>query len=191
MSEVNQGADDSVDVAVEVKKVETQAEDVTASVENGAPIAPIAQEFAPGADGTVSTNLEKLKTSPLLLRMARRLLRKSIKELTALWKKPRRVTFEVKSASWTSSRHIKTSTSSSKGLKELFVGLGVVLDHGMELKADKCKFAVNEIEFLGFLMSKLGIKRNPAKTRAIQEFPFPRAVKWHHSTGDLSRTSQR
>ncbi|EGT47584.1 hypothetical protein CAEBREN_06446 [Caenorhabditis brenneri] len=58
---VNQGADDRVDVAVEeaiaaVEKIETQAEDLTTSVENGAPITPISQEVAPGAEDPVDVS---------------------------------------------------------------------------------------------------------------------------------------
>ncbi|CAL2051126.1 unnamed protein product [Caenorhabditis brenneri] len=58
---VNQRADDRVDVAVlaaiaAVEEIETQAKDLTTSVENGAPIAPISQEVAPGAEDPVDVS---------------------------------------------------------------------------------------------------------------------------------------
>lgn len=46
----------------------------------------------------------------------------------------------------------------------------------MKLKATKCEFARKEIKFLGFILSKDGIRPNPEKTRAIDAFPTPRTT---------------
>ncbi|CAJ0607486.1 unnamed protein product [Cylicocyclus nassatus] len=43
----------------------------------------------------------------------------------------------------------------------------------MKLKASKCEFAKEEIKFLGFILSKEGIRPNPEKTRAIDQYPQP------------------
>ncbi|CAJ0600203.1 unnamed protein product [Cylicocyclus nassatus] len=44
----------------------------------------------------------------------------------------------------------------------------------MKLKASKCEFARKEIKFLGFVLSKEGIRPNPEKTRAIDDYPTNR-----------------
>ncbi|KIH53318.1 hypothetical protein ANCDUO_16557 [Ancylostoma duodenale] len=41
----------------------------------------------------------------------------------------------------------------------------------MKLKTSKCEFAREEIKFLSFILSKDGIKPNPEKTKAIDEYP--------------------
>ncbi|KIH62676.1 integrase core domain protein [Ancylostoma duodenale] len=47
---------------------------------------------------------------------------------------------------------------------------------GMKLKASKCEFAKKEITFLGFVLSKDGIRPNPEKTEAIDRYPTPKNV---------------
>ena len=41
----------------------------------------------------------------------------------------------------------------------------------LTLQPSKCKFTTKEIEYLGHIISKHGIKVNPAKTKAIDEYP--------------------
>ncbi|CAJ0598125.1 unnamed protein product [Cylicocyclus nassatus] len=43
----------------------------------------------------------------------------------------------------------------------------------MKLKASKCEFAKEEIKFLGFILSKEGIRPNPEKTRAFDQYSQP------------------
>ena len=47
----------------------------------------------------------------------------------------------------------------------------------LTLQPSKCKFATKEIEYLGHIISKHGIKVNPAKTKAIDEYPQPKTAK--------------
>ena len=47
----------------------------------------------------------------------------------------------------------------------------------LELQLKKCKFAYNEVEFLGFVASGNGIKPGKIKTEAIENFPIPKNVK--------------
>lgn len=44
---------------------------------------------------------------------------------------------------------------------------------GMTLKLKKCKFFKDEVPFLGYIINREGIKPNPDKVKAIQEFPTP------------------
>lgn len=42
---------------------------------------------------------------------------------------------------------------------------------GMTLKLKKCFFMQEEVEYLGFILSKDGIRKNPEKVKAIMQFP--------------------
>lgn len=46
----------------------------------------------------------------------------------------------------------------------------------MKLKPEKCQFGLTEITFLGFVLSKDGIRPNPKKVSAIEKFPVPKTV---------------
>ncbi|XP_063830254.1 uncharacterized protein K02A2.6-like [Ostrinia nubilalis] len=48
--------------------------------------------------------------------------------------------------------------------------------HGMRLKRSKCSFMVDEVKYLGYLISKEGIKVDPEKVEAIKKIPRPRDV---------------
>ena len=48
---------------------------------------------------------------------------------------------------------------------------------GLQINSEKCKFAMPEINLLGFVLNKKGIKANPEKTSAIADMPPPRTVK--------------
>ena len=50
-------------------------------------------------------------------------------------------------------------------------------DANMKAQLDKCEFFKEEVEFLGFVISKDGIKSNPKKVEAIAKFPLPRKLK--------------
>lgn len=65
--------------------------------------------------------------------------------------------------------------------KEHFMNLKLVFETlekaNMKVQLDKCEFLQSEVEFLGFLISKDGIRANPKKVRAIVDFPLPCTVK--------------
>ncbi|XP_061727150.1 uncharacterized protein K02A2.6-like isoform X1 [Cydia pomonella] len=48
--------------------------------------------------------------------------------------------------------------------------------HGMKLKKSKCFFFTEEVQYLGFIISKDGIKADPAKIEAIVKIPRPQNV---------------
>jgi hypothetical protein len=54
-------------------------------------------------------------------------------------------------------------------------------EYGLKLQMNKCKFACDEIEYLGFIVSKDGIRPGREKTIAIEKFPVPKNSKEVHS----------
>jgi hypothetical protein len=50
-------------------------------------------------------------------------------------------------------------------------------EHGLRIKFSKVQLFKAEIEYLGFLVGRDGLKVNPLKTKAIQDFPNPTDVK--------------
>ncbi|KAL6728867.1 hypothetical protein Aduo_010600 [Ancylostoma duodenale] len=69
---------------------------------------------------------------------------------------------------------IITSETPEEHLVDIDEVLTKIEQIGMKLKASKCEFAREGIKFLGFILSKDGIKPNPEKTKAIDEYPTPK-----------------
>ena len=67
-------------------------------------------------------------------------------------------------------------------LRQLF---GRLQEHGLVISLSKCKFGVNEIDFLGHRVNQQGVFPLPEKVDAIRSFPTPTTVKtvagipWH------------
>ena len=49
--------------------------------------------------------------------------------------------------------------------------------HGLFTQPDKCHFSADTIEYLGFILTKDGLKMDSAKVQIIQDWPEPRKVK--------------
>ena len=49
--------------------------------------------------------------------------------------------------------------------------------HGLYARADKCKFSVDTVEYLGFILSPSGLRMSEDKVKIIQDWPEPRKVK--------------
>ena len=47
----------------------------------------------------------------------------------------------------------------------------------MKAQLDKCEFFKSNVEFLGFIISEQGVKSNPNKVEAINNFPMPKTLK--------------
>lgn len=47
-------------------------------------------------------------------------------------------------------------------------------DHGLQLKISKCNFYAKQFDYLGYIISKDGLKPNPRKVQVIGEFPRPK-----------------
>ena len=48
---------------------------------------------------------------------------------------------------------------------------------GLRLKPKKCRFALTEVEYLGHVVSAQGIRTDPKKVAAVEQFPIPQDVK--------------
>lgn len=65
---------------------------------------------------------------------------------------------------------------------ELVIGvLRCLASSGLELRLSKCKFAYEQIEYLGFNVSATGIAPSGDHVQAIQRFPIPTNLKELHS----------
>ena len=51
------------------------------------------------------------------------------------------------------------------------------MKHDLYLKLEKCKFCVQEIDFLGTIVMKDTIKMDPIKLAGIRDWPTPTTVK--------------
>lgn len=69
----------------------------------------------------------------------------------------------------------------SKSENEHFEHIGNIFktleEANMKVQLDKCNFFKKEVEFLGYIITPLGIKTNPEKVRAIENFPQPQNLK--------------
>ncbi|XP_072143827.1 retrovirus-related Pol polyprotein from transposon 412 isoform X2 [Dermacentor andersoni] len=58
-------------------------------------------------------------------------------------------------------------------LRRLATVLEAIRSSGLTLKPEKCRFAYEELLFLGHVISKSGVRPDPQKTAAIAKFPQP------------------
>ena len=69
----------------------------------------------------------------------------------------------------------------SKDLNEYLEHLRLVIEClvevGLKLKPSKCKFAQHELEYLGHVVSREGLRTNPKLTEAVVDFPRPQSVR--------------
>ena len=68
----------------------------------------------------------------------------------------------------------KTIDDHLKHLEEVFLRLN---DANLKLNPTKCVFAKQEIEYLGHIVTQDGIKPDPNKLKAVNEFPIPTDLK--------------
>jgi hypothetical protein len=68
----------------------------------------------------------------------------------------------------------------SRTLEEHLAHLHIVIhrmkDVGLKLKPSKCRFVQRELEYLGHIVSRYGLKTNQRLITAVQEFPTPQSV---------------
>lgn len=61
----------------------------------------------------------------------------------------------------------------------------------LELRIDKCSFLKEEIQFLGYIIDKYGIKPCPSNIKAVSYFPIPKNFKDVQSFFDLTSYFRR
>ena len=69
------------------------------------------------------------------------------------------------------------SKTVSDHVHHLHVVLEVLVKHQLYAKQSKCVFACKEVEYLGHLISGEGVRTDPRKTAAMQQWPIPKDVK--------------
>lgn len=69
------------------------------------------------------------------------------------------------------------STDFSSHLQHLEQVLERLWQHGLKLKPDKCKLLQHEVAFLGHVVDRDGVRPDPGKIRAVQDWPAPTTVK--------------
>jgi hypothetical protein len=55
--------------------------------------------------------------------------------------------------------------------------LHLLSQHQLFLKQSKCDFGASEVEYLGHLVDKDGIRVDPKKIEAMQDWPHPKTLK--------------
>ena len=55
--------------------------------------------------------------------------------------------------------------------------LKILSNEGVTLNPDKCRFSVDKLHYLGYIVDKNGIRADPAKVEAIEGFAVPKNVK--------------
>ncbi|XP_028163909.1 uncharacterized protein K02A2.6-like [Ostrinia furnacalis] len=61
-------------------------------------------------------------------------------------------------------------------LKKLHIVLKRLQDAGLTLQKEKCEFFKNEINYLGYIINRDGLKKDPRKVNAIADAPVPNNV---------------
>ena len=70
-----------------------------------------------------------------------------------------------------------TGQSDADHFKNLASVFTVLEDIGATVNKQKCKFFADEIDYVGFIIDKHGIRTNPEKVKAIVELPEPTCLK--------------
>lgn len=60
--------------------------------------------------------------------------------------------------------------------KHITAFLARVAGANLQFKPQKCKLFGTELRYLGFIVLAEGVRADPAKTKALSEFPIPKSV---------------
>jgi len=69
------------------------------------------------------------------------------------------------------------SSDFASHLLHLETTLALLRKHQLFAKKSKCRFGCKEVEYLGHVVSEIGVKADPGKIQAMSEWPFPNTVK--------------
>ena len=65
------------------------------------------------------------------------------------------------------------SDNPTKHTKHVHEVLRRLRKHGLYARPDKCHFSSDTVEYLGFILSKEGLKMDQSKVKIIQDWPEP------------------
>ena len=68
------------------------------------------------------------------------------------------------------------SNSLEEHHKHVRMILKTLLEHGLYASLDKCQFSVQEVDFLGYVISPNGVAMEKSRVDSIQEWPTPKSV---------------
>ncbi|CAC5362564.1 unnamed protein product [Mytilus coruscus] len=100
-----------------------------------------------------------------------------VKSMNTIETKPKNtdnLEFDLSKAELTSQQKSQLRTFLNENKNQLFNCLSKA---NLTLKPSKCSFAVTEVEYLGHVISKEGVKVDPEKTSAVATFPEPKTQK--------------
>ena len=83
------------------------------------------------------------------------------------------------------------STGISEHIELVASVLRCLASNGLELRLSKCKFAYEQIEYLGYNITAGGIRPSEEHVRAIHKYPVPKNTKELHSYLGLSSYFRR
>ena len=69
------------------------------------------------------------------------------------------------------------SESLEEHIYHLHLVMDCLIDAGLKLNPSKCHFVQKEVQYLGHIITPLGLKLNPERVAAVQDFPVPQNVK--------------
>ncbi|BFZ24011.1 hypothetical protein BsWGS_27050 [Bradybaena similaris] len=72
---------------------------------------------------------------------------------------------------------IHTSGSIEDHLKHVQIVFNRLRQHNIKLKLSRCEFLKPEIKYLGFIVTRDGIRPDDDKVKAIRDLPIPRSVR--------------
>ena len=64
-----------------------------------------------------------------------------------------------------------------KHLQHVDLLLPLLLTHNLFFKLSKCSFGMKEVEYLGHIVGREGVKVDPKKIQAMQDWPQPKTLK--------------
>lgn len=71
--------------------------------------------------------------------------------------------------------------SKAEHLEHLRLTFKLLRNEQLYLNLKKCSFLDSQVTFLGFIVSTQGLRANPKKVKAIEEWPKPQMLKEVHS----------
>jgi len=69
------------------------------------------------------------------------------------------------------------SATMEEHVKKLRNILEILYQANFKIQADKCVFATDTVEYIGHICTPRGIRSDPKKAKAIEEYPVPKRVK--------------
>jgi hypothetical protein len=67
-----------------------------------------------------------------------------------------------------------------KPISPMWIKFSIYSKHKLFLKQSKCAFGASEVEYLGHIVGKDGVRVDPKKIEAMKDWPHPKTLKILH-----------